>query len=83
MYFLKKVVFLARYRIRVARYDEEKKKYSDVASVRLDVDLPADKVIGVVSTITQTIQTLIEEGERIKAIFEVLKQAYGRSEKHE
>jgi len=74
---------LARYRIRVARYDEKKKKYIDLASVRFETDLPADKVIGVVSTITQTIQTLIEEGERIKAIFEVLKLAYGRSEKRE
>jgi hypothetical protein len=66
MYFLKKVAFLARYRIRVARYDEEKKKYIDLASVRFETDLPADKVIGVVST-----------------IFEVLKLAYGRSEKRE
>jgi hypothetical protein len=70
MYFLKKVVFLARYRVRVARYDEEKKKYIDLASVRFETDLHADKVIGVVSTITQTIQTLIEEEERIRAILE-------------
>jgi hypothetical protein len=80
---LKKVVFLARYRIRVARYDEEKKKYIDLASVRFETDLPADKVISAISTITQTIQALIDQGERIRAIFEVLDMPRRRVEKHE
>jgi hypothetical protein len=74
---------LARYRIRVARYDEEKKKYIDLASIRFETDLPADKVISAISMITQTIQALIDQGERIRAIFEVLDMPRRRVEKHE
>jgi len=62
---------LARYRIRVARYDEEKKKYIDIGSVRVDVDLPVDTVISYVSTIARIVETLAKEGERIKAVFGV------------